>query len=133
MESWSCKWSFKVPLLASVDSRESSSPSKRWPDFTVVQSVRGSADCEALGGGASQFVLSTKSGTNAFHGSVYWYNRNNALAANDWFNNQSGTPKAFLNKTSSSTRLRGSTATTLTSNSTGTGPTSTWSGPSTVE
>ena len=47
----------------------------------------------ALGGGASQFVLSTKSGSNAFHGSVYWYNRNSALAANDWFNNQSGTAK----------------------------------------
>jgi len=51
----------------------------------------------ALGGGASQFVLSTKSGSNAFHGSVYWYNRNSALAANDWFNNQSGTAKSRLN------------------------------------
>jgi hypothetical protein len=51
----------------------------------------------ALGGGASQFVLSTKSGSNAFHGSVYWYNRNSALAANDWFNNQSGTEKSRLN------------------------------------
>jgi hypothetical protein len=51
----------------------------------------------ALGGGASQFVLSTKSGSNTFHGSVYWYNRNSALAANDWFNNQSGTAKSRLN------------------------------------
>jgi hypothetical protein len=50
----------------------------------------------ALGGGASQFVLSTKSGSNAFHGSVYWYNRNSALAANDWFNNQSGTAKTRI-------------------------------------
>jgi hypothetical protein len=51
----------------------------------------------ALGGGASQFVLSTKSGSNAFHGSVYWYNRNSALAATDWFVNQSGGTKARVN------------------------------------
>src|SRR4051812_1781896 len=51
----------------------------------------------ALGGGASQFVLSTKSGSNTFHGSVYWYNRNSALAANDWFNNQAGAEKSRVN------------------------------------
>jgi hypothetical protein len=50
----------------------------------------------AIGGGASQMVLSTKSGSNAYHGSAYWYNRNSALGANDWFNNQSGTPISFL-------------------------------------
>jgi hypothetical protein len=50
----------------------------------------------AIGGGASQMVLSTKSGSNDYHGSVYWYNRNSALAANDWFNNQSNTPISFL-------------------------------------
>ncbi len=44
----------------------------------------------AMGGGASQMVLSTRSGSNTFHGSVYWYNRNSALSANDWFNNQAG-------------------------------------------
>lgn len=47
----------------------------------------------ALGGGATQFVLTTKSGSNDYHGSVYWYNRNSALASNDWFNNQSGIPR----------------------------------------
>jgi hypothetical protein len=51
----------------------------------------------ALGGGASQFVLTTKSGTNQFHGAVYWYNRNSALAANDWFNNQAGAPRSTVN------------------------------------
>uniref|UniRef100_Q020V2 TonB-dependent transporter Oar-like beta-barrel domain-containing protein n=1 Tax=Solibacter usitatus (strain Ellin6076) TaxID=234267 RepID=Q020V2_SOLUE len=44
----------------------------------------------AMGGGASQMVLSTRSGSNTFHGSAYWYNRNSALSANDWFNNQAG-------------------------------------------
>ena len=50
----------------------------------------------SVGGGASQMVMSTKSGTNTFHGSVYWYNRNSALAANDWFNNKSGVKRSFL-------------------------------------
>jgi hypothetical protein len=51
----------------------------------------------SLGGGASQVVLSTKSGTNDLHGSVYWYNRNSALAGNDWFNNKSGVTRTMLN------------------------------------
>jgi hypothetical protein len=50
----------------------------------------------AIGGGASQMVLSTKSGSNTYHGSVYWYNRNSALAANDWFNNRAGVSQTFL-------------------------------------
>jgi len=50
----------------------------------------------AMGGGASQVVLSTRSGSNDFHGSFYWYNRNSKLSANDWFNNQSGVAKPFL-------------------------------------
>ncbi|MBZ5727529.1 MAG: TonB-dependent receptor [Acidobacteriia bacterium] len=50
----------------------------------------------SIGGGASQMVMSTKSGTNTLHGSVYWYNRNSALAANDWFNNQADVKIPFL-------------------------------------
>ncbi|MEO8592095.1 MAG: TonB-dependent receptor [Candidatus Solibacter sp.] len=58
----------------------------------------------AIGGGASQMVLSTKSGSNTYHGAAYWYNRNNALQANDWFNNQSGiaSPKLNLNQVGAS-------------------------------
>jgi hypothetical protein len=52
----------------------------------------------AATGGATETALSTPSGTNQFHGEGYWYNRNNAFAANDWFNNQSGTPTPFLNQ-----------------------------------
>ena len=51
----------------------------------------------ALGGASAQMVLSTKSGTNDFHGSVYWYNRNYKLSANDWFNNKSGVGRTALN------------------------------------
>jgi hypothetical protein len=34
--------------------------------------------------------LTTKSGTQQFHGSVYYYGRNEAFNANDWFNNNKG-------------------------------------------
>jgi hypothetical protein len=49
-------------------------------------------------GGGSQVSFVTPSGTNAFHGSLYWYNRNSALAANDWFNNRDGIKNPFLNQ-----------------------------------
>ena len=41
--------------------------------------------------------MTTPSGTDQFHGSAYYYNRNSALSANGWFSNQNGTPKPFLN------------------------------------
>ena len=44
----------------------------------------------AASGGATQLAFETPSGTNAFHGNAYWYNRNNDFAANDWFNDQAG-------------------------------------------
>ena len=49
------------------------------------------------GGGGAQMVLSSRSGSNDFHGAAYWYNRNSALAANDWFNNKAGVGVPFLN------------------------------------
>jgi hypothetical protein len=52
----------------------------------------------AAPGGATETALSTPSGTNIFTGEVLWYNRNNAFAANDWFNNQAGVPTAHLNQ-----------------------------------
>jgi outer membrane receptor protein involved in Fe transport len=51
-----------------------------------------------VGGGASQVNFVTPSGTNEFHGSVYWYNRNNLFSANDWFDNQAGNAKPELNQ-----------------------------------
>ncbi len=50
-----------------------------------------------IGGGAAQIVLSTRSGSNEYHGAAYWYNRNNKFSANDWFNNRAGVAKPFLN------------------------------------
>lgn len=41
-----------------------------------------------------QVILTTRSGTNDFHGGIYEYFRNTVLDANDWFANQAGLPRA---------------------------------------
>jgi hypothetical protein len=42
------------------------------------------------GFGAAQVSMVTTRGTNDFHGSVLWFQRNNFLNANTWFNNAAG-------------------------------------------
>jgi hypothetical protein len=59
----------------------------------TVNTANGGA---TTGGGASQIALSSRSGSNDFHGAFYWYNRNSALAANDWFNNKAGVKRGFI-------------------------------------
>jgi len=51
-------------------------------DFRVTTS---NANADAGRSAGAQVALVTKSGTNQFHGSLYEYNRNTALAANDYF------------------------------------------------
>src|ERR1700726_3247777 len=46
----------------------------------------------------SQLVAVSKGGTNQFHGDVFEYFRNSALDANDFFQNQAGSPIAPLKK-----------------------------------
>ncbi|HUB31442.1 MAG TPA: carboxypeptidase regulatory-like domain-containing protein [Bryobacteraceae bacterium] len=58
-------------------------------------------------GGATETAFSTPSGTNQFHGEGYWYNRNNYFSANDWFNNQSGIARPFLNQNQMGTSVGG--------------------------
>lgn len=52
------------------------------------------ADQGRSSGGQVGFV--TKSGTNDFHGSAFWYHRNTATTANDFFSNRDGNPKSKL-------------------------------------
>lgn len=72
-------------------------------EFTITTNNEG-ADTS---GGASQVKMVTPSGSNAFHGKVFEYNRNSAYAANSWFNNASKVPKPFLNQNNFGANLGG--------------------------
>jgi hypothetical protein len=63
-------------------------------EFTISGSTQG-ANATL---GATGVRMITPSGTNAFHGSVYEYNRNAAVEANDWFNNYSGVKRPPFNR-----------------------------------
>ncbi len=56
------------------------------------------ADFGTSGGG--QMLLSTKRGTNQYHGSLYDYFQSDVLSANDWYNNfhDLGKPKSHYNR-----------------------------------
>ncbi|QHN05338.1 TonB-dependent receptor [Granulicella sp. WH15] len=43
-----------------------------------------------------QISLSTRSGTNILHGTIFDYLRNDIFDANDWFNNHNGAPKTAI-------------------------------------
>lgn len=45
------------------------------------------------GRGVAQVRMVTKSGTNEFHGTLFWQHRNDALNANTFFNNAAGVPR----------------------------------------
>jgi hypothetical protein len=72
-------------------------------EFTIVTNTQG-ADAA---GGSSQVKLITPSGGNEFHGSVFEYNRNHKLSANEWFNNSSGVERPYLNRNQFGARLSG--------------------------
>jgi hypothetical protein len=61
-------------------------------EFTITTSL---SSASASGGSQVSFV--TPSGTNHYHGSGYWQNRNNVFAANDFFDNQEGNGLPRLN------------------------------------
>jgi hypothetical protein len=55
-----------------------------------------SAEFGGYGGGVIQ--ISSKSGTNSFHGNAYEYFRNTLLDANDWFSNHNNLGKSVLHQ-----------------------------------
>ncbi len=54
-------------------------------EVTVSTSTPGA---ESSAEGAVQIKFVTQSGSNQYHGGLYWYHRNPALNANYWFNNR---------------------------------------------
>jgi len=62
-------------------------------EFRVTVAGEGPNQGRSSGG---QVALITKSGSNAFHGSLYEFHRNTDTAANTWFNNRSGVPREPL-------------------------------------
>src|SRR5580698_321969 len=85
-------YAFQSVLPVTLDSVE---------EFRVTTS---NAEADAGSAGGAQVALVTKSGTNTIHGSVYEYNRNSFVSANDYFLKQSqlqsGEPNQpqFLNR-----------------------------------
>jgi hypothetical protein len=63
------------------------------PRLETVQEVTVSTSnlgADSTGQGAMQIQYVTKSGSNGFHGEVFWQHQNSGLNANDWFNNARG-------------------------------------------
>lgn len=80
------------------------------PTQDIVQEFRVStsdvsAEFGGYGGGVVQ--ISTKSGTNQFHGNAYEYVRNTILDANDWFSNHAGLGKVPLHQNQYGANLGG--------------------------
>ena len=72
-------------------------------EFTITSSVQGAESA----GGATSVRMVTPSGSNTFRGSVFWQNRDNALAANTFFNNRSGVKKPDLEQNQFGARVGG--------------------------
>ncbi len=77
------------------------------PDLVEeVQISVGTVDA-ASGRGSSQVRLQTRSGTNEFHGALFWTTNNSALNANTWFDNLRGNEKDWENRNQFGGRLGG--------------------------
>jgi hypothetical protein len=64
-------------------------------EVTVSTSTPGA---ESSAEGAVQIKFVTQSGSNQYHGGLYWYHRNPALNANYWFNNRDLAPDFVTGK-----------------------------------
>jgi hypothetical protein len=73
-------------------------------EVTVSTAAQGAGDA---GQGAVQVKFVTKSGTNAFTGSGYYYQRRDRFNANTWYNNRNGVTKAKLKQDQTGFRAGG--------------------------
>src|SRR5262249_30561777 len=77
------------------------------PDLVdEVRVIVAPADAET-GRGSGQIQMTTRSGTNDFHGSVFYVNRNSKLTANSWTNNFNHVGKDYYNGNQFGARLGG--------------------------
>jgi hypothetical protein len=82
-------------LLGSAFTGTLRMPMDSLEEFRVTTS---NANADAGRSSGAQVSLVTKSGTNALHGSLYWYNRTRFGVANDWFNKQAQIEEGEANK-----------------------------------
>jgi len=69
------------------------------PNVDALAEMRvltGNASAEFGNATGATVIMATKSGTNAFHGDVFEFLRNDKLDSNDFFNNRSGSAKRAL-------------------------------------
>jgi Carboxypeptidase regulatory-like domain len=60
--------------------------------------ITGNSTAEYGNANGGQVVMVTKSGTNQFHGNLFFFGENQNLNANTWAANQTGAPRAPLNR-----------------------------------
>src|SRR5499427_4918962 len=77
------------------------------PDPVEEVQVNVSSVDAAVGRGSGQVRLQTRSGTNEFHGALFYSDQNSKLSANNWFQNLVGTPKDYVNQNQFGGRLGG--------------------------
>jgi Carboxypeptidase regulatory-like domain/TonB dependent receptor-like, beta-barrel len=89
--------------LDGIDINESSAggsefaPLRTNPDsLQELRVITSNATAEYGRSSGAQVALVTKSGTNEFHGNLFYFHRNAALAANEWANNLNGIAKQQL-------------------------------------
>ncbi len=77
------------------------------PDLVEEVQVNVTSVDAAMGRGSGQVRLQTRSGTNDYHGALFYSNQNSKLSANNWFQNLAGTQKSYLNRNQFGGRLGG--------------------------
>ena len=90
-----------------LDWNGASSATYSSPDLVEeIQISVGTVDA-AAGRGSSQVRLQTRSGTNEYHGALFYTTNNSALNANTWFDNLRGNDKDWTNRQQFGGRIGG--------------------------
>lgn len=89
--------------LDGIDANETSagtatfSPIRTNPDsLREYRVITSNPSAEFGRNSGAQIALVTKSGTNEFHGTLFWYHRNRVFNANEWELNRQGVDRRFL-------------------------------------